>query len=86
MSIPPPDAWLQQQSARFGDRLRSLRKQRRLTQEALAERAGLDRQTIGNIENANHATRVDTAFALAWALQVPPEVLFGDGPIDSQRD
>lgn len=59
---------------------------RNLSQEALAHLAGLDRQTVSNIERAVYGTSVDNAFSLAWALRVPPEVLFGEQPLDTLAD
>ena len=42
-----------------------------MTIEQLAEAAGVSRQTIGNVESAHKALRLDTAHAIAHALQVP---------------
>ena len=52
--------------------LKRLRQERRLTQEELADLAGLNRNYIGMIERQENAATVDTIEALAKALQVEP--------------
>lgn len=42
-----------------------------MTIEHLAEASGVTRQTIGNVEGAHKAPRLDTAHAIAHALRVP---------------
>lgn len=49
-----------------------------LTQAELAARSGVSRQLIGAIENGRHLPRVDAAIAIAAALDIPVERLFGD--------
>ncbi len=51
--------------------LPSLRRQAGLSQRALAERAGLGRNTISRLEQGANA-RYETITLLAQALQVPP--------------
>ena len=58
---------------------RTIRKARRdldLTQEALADRAGLSAKHVGEIERANKDPRVTTIFKLAEALELPAGKLF----------
>jgi len=50
--------------------LKRLRRERGLTQEELADLAGLNRNYIGMIERQENAATVDTLEALAEALQV----------------
>jgi transcriptional regulator with XRE-family HTH domain len=52
------------------------RKQLRLTQPALAERAGCDRQSISRVENAHYSPSLDRVFLLAAALDLTPAELF----------
>ena len=52
--------------------LKRLRQERRLTQEELADLAGLNRNYVGMIERQENAATVDTIEALAKALQVEP--------------
>ncbi|MCZ9348529.1 helix-turn-helix domain-containing protein [Streptomyces mutabilis] len=64
---------------RFGDRLRSLRHDAGLTQQALAEHAGLDKQAVSLIENAHQVPRLDTLWHLARALDLTVAELVDDG-------
>ncbi|MFJ5923833.1 helix-turn-helix transcriptional regulator [Kitasatospora sp. NPDC092948] len=65
-----------EQRARFGRRLRQLRVARDLSQERLAELAGLDRQTIGYWERARTNPGLDEITAVAGALDVDLWQLF----------
>jgi len=55
--------------------LRRLRQDRGLTQEELADRAGLNRNYVGMVEREENAPTVDTLEALAKALKVDPSTL-----------
>lgn len=66
----------------FGLTVRTYRKALGLSQEELAERAGVDRQTVCRVETAACATDIPTAFHLADALGVSPEALFAAQPPD----
>lgn len=55
--------------------LRLLRQANGLSQEQLAERAGLDRNYVGKLEREQNSPTVKTLEALALALQVDPETL-----------
>ena len=80
-STPSPAAYYEA-SARLGERVRALREAKDLTQEQLAERTGISRNQIQNIESnrSNHKgpdgqaarsnARLDTVFRLADALDV----------------
>lgn len=61
---------------RFGDRIRELRHQRRLSQEDLAERAGLHRTYIGFVERAERNPTLKTMEKLARGLDVSLAELF----------
>jgi transcriptional regulator with XRE-family HTH domain len=52
--------------------LKQLRQERGLTQEELADLAGLNRNYVGMIERQENAATVDTLEELAKALQVEP--------------
>lgn len=56
----------------FGRRVKALREERDLSQEVLADRAGLHRTAISLIETAKRASTLDTVEKLARALGVPP--------------
>lgn len=59
----------------FGERLKSLRSEKALTQEALAKRSGINRVTIARIEAGEQLPRYQTVLALAEALEIPIERL-----------
>ncbi len=65
--------------ARVGARLREWRLRRGLTQEQLAERAGLSYKFIGEIERGTGNPTVDTLGRLAAALDVDFPELLGAG-------
>lgn len=52
--------------------IRSFRKSRGLTQEALATKAGLDRKTINRIEKGHYAPTMTNFFQISEALEVEP--------------
>jgi transcriptional regulator with XRE-family HTH domain len=57
-------------TGRFGERLREFRVMRGISQEALADAAGIHRTHISLIERNKRAVRLDTLFRLALALEV----------------
>jgi transcriptional regulator with XRE-family HTH domain len=61
---------------RFGENVWWLRTQRRLTQSALAARAGIHRSQVPQIENARRTARLETVVAVAGGLEVPVSDLF----------
>jgi putative transcriptional regulator len=54
----------------FGQHVRRLRCDRKLSQERMGELAGVDRQTINRLENATHAISLAQLPGLARALEV----------------
>ena len=63
---------------RFGERIRTLRKKRGLSQEDLAELCGLDRTYISGIERGLRNVALRNIEALAKALDVSISDLFDD--------
>lgn len=59
----------------LGSRIKQLRNQRALSQEALAEESGLSLRTIQRIENGSSNPTGDTLKKLAQALNVSPDEL-----------
>lgn len=69
----------------FGRRLRYLRRLRDLTQDQLAEAAGLSVDQISNIERGVNAPSFAALERLAAALHVGVPDLFDFGASESQR-
>lgn len=59
-----------------GDTVRTLRNERGLTQEQLAQLAGLDRTTLVNFESGRRGLLYERLFDIADALDVPTAELF----------
>ena len=60
----------------FGERVRSLREQARLSQEALADRAGIHRTYLGGVERGERNIALRNIVRIALALGVEPADLF----------
>ncbi|HEX4805734.1 MAG TPA: helix-turn-helix transcriptional regulator [Conexibacter sp.] len=60
----------------FGRTLRKARRDRDLSQEALADEAGLSAKHVGEIERANKDPRLTTVLKLASALDLRSSELF----------
>lgn len=56
--------------------LRQIRHVKGLSQEELADRAGINRNYVGMLERSEHAATVDMLEHLALALDVDPSVMF----------
>ncbi len=59
----------------FGRNVRKYRKQKKLTQEQLAERCGMQPNSISRIEKGNAGTKMSMLTDLADALDVTPNAL-----------
>lgn len=64
----------------FGKRLRELRLERGLSQEKLAEMAGLHRNYVGVLERAGQTASLDAICKLAAALKLRPATLLDTLP------
>ena len=62
----------------IGDKLKAARTRRLLTQDELAERAGVSQSTVANIERDNAEPQFRTIRKLAKALDIDPTDLLGD--------
>ena len=59
----------------LGQNIALYRRYRGMTQGTLAEYVGIDQSHLSRIENAGVGVSMDLVFAIAEALQVPPERL-----------
>lgn len=62
----------------IGERIKKLRKVRGLSQEKLAERAGIDRSHMGFIEQGRRQPTLSTLHKLTKTLDISLEKLFRD--------
>lgn len=65
-------------------RLRTVRKRRRMTVEALAARAGIHKGHLSRIERGEKTPSLGTLMALAKALEVEMSELFGEKATDAE--
>lgn len=72
------DAERRSPRVQFGERLRSLRLERGMSQEALADRAVVHRTYVSSVERGQRNVSIDIIVRLAAALDVPASDLFTD--------
>ncbi|MBN2575179.1 MAG: helix-turn-helix transcriptional regulator [Deltaproteobacteria bacterium] len=63
---------------RFGARVRAERARQGVSQEDLADRAGIHRTYLGGVERGERNIGLLNVLRIARALGVPPSVLFKD--------
>ena len=73
---PMKEAAEDQIKKKFGNRLRELRQEKGLSQEALAFACGLDRTYIGGIERGERNLSLVNIYKIAEALGLPVKELF----------
>jgi transcriptional regulator with XRE-family HTH domain len=59
----------------FGEKVRQIRKEKGLSQEALADLAGIDRSYMGHIERGDQNITLTKIYQVAKALDIPPAKL-----------
>lgn len=72
------------QLAAFARTLRRLRRERDLSQEALADRSGISAKHIGEIERANKEPGITTVMKLSDGLELPLSEFFAH--VDERRE
>lgn len=55
----------------YGEKVKSIRKSQKVSQEKLAELAELDRTYISDIENGKRNVSIETVYKIAKALNTP---------------
>lgn len=78
--MPEPTATARAGRDAFAARLREVRVGRGITQEQLAQAAGLDRSFYVEVETGKHSLALDRVFDLAEALNVTARDLVPDLP------
>ena len=68
----------------IGMRVRAVRKARKLTQEKLAELAGISFAFVGHIERGTRVMSIHTLYSLAHALDCSTDYLLGNAQEDSK--
>lgn len=63
----------------IGERISSLRKQRKWSQSDLAEAIGASRDIIGKYERGDNSPSIEMAVKLARVFEVPLDFLIGEG-------
>lgn len=69
-SLPPYPSETERYNIAFGKVLRALRRERRLSQEALAFDSGLDRTYVSLLEHGTKSPTLNTMVALCLALNL----------------
>ena len=59
----------------LGRRIRTIRRELRLTQEELAEKVGISASFLGHVERGSRVASLDTLVALCNTLRVTPQQL-----------
>lgn len=62
----------------FGERVRQIRKEKGLSQEALADLAGIDRSYMGHIERGDQNITLTKIYQISEALRVSVSDLISD--------
>lgn len=63
-----------------GSQIRKFRKELKLTQQELADRAGVGRTYVSDLEGDRYSPSIETIKKMAAALNVPEQALIGDNP------
>lgn len=69
----------------FGQRLRTVRNEQKISQETLAQLCDCSVETISHIERGIHGPRFDMLEALCSALQCEPKSLFNFSHLHPSR-
>lgn len=69
----------------IGEKIQELRKEQKLSLRALAEKAGISKSTLSDIENCNTNPTTNTLNKLAEALNINLEDLFKTEPITKEN-
>lgn len=85
-SAPPPEPLAGRQVQLVGRRLRRLRKERRLDQDELAARIGIQPAELARMEKDGYRVSLDVLFRLLAALAVSADELFAECSIERAEE
>ena len=70
------------------NRVKEVRKAKKISQQELADKVGTSRQTISHLENREYNPALKLAFRIATVLETPINELFEleDGDLDPEND
>lgn len=80
MTTAPPTSPEKSERSEQPNMVRKYRRWAELSQSALAEKAGVSRQTIANIEKGNYSPSVHLALNICRELGKTVEEVFGEEP------
>ncbi len=63
------------------NRIAVLREERQITRKELAERIGVNFQTIGYLEREDYNPSLDLAFRISEVFELPVEMIFSTEPL-----
>lgn len=67
-----------QRLVNFGNRIRAIRKEKKLSQEELAALANIDRSYMGHIERGEKNVTLTKIYQIADALEISVEKIFNE--------
>ncbi len=68
------------------NRIQTFRNERGLSRQLLAEKVGVNYQTIGYLEREEYNPSLDLAFRIAEVFGLPVEMVFSTGPMKPLSD
>ncbi|WP_456598816.1 helix-turn-helix domain-containing protein [Blastococcus sp. SYSU DS0616] len=69
----------------LGQAIRTRRQSLGLSQEQLADRAGIERKSVSRVETGAYSPSVDSLWSISDALEVPLHALLACDPEDARR-
>ena len=68
------------ESRKIYNRISTLRKEKQLTRKELAEKIGVNFQTIGYLEREEYNPSLDLAFRISEVFKLPIDIIFSTEP------
>lgn len=74
------------QSRKLYNRIGILRQEKSLSRKELAEKIGVNYQTIGYLEREEYNPSLDLAFRISEVFELPLDMIFSTNPMPSMSD